>query len=338
MVIIRSRAPVRLSFGGGGTDVSPYLEEKGGCVVSTTINKYAWGTLQLRKDRRVVLHSADMGVMKEFDKRDSIEYGDKLDLIKAAVKAMGPNKGMNVFLRGDFPAQSGLGGSGACMISLLGLFNHLKAEKKLNDYELAELAYQTEINELKNKTGKQDQYAAVFGGFNYMSFKGDCVQVSPLRIKRDHILELEKNLILIYLGKRKVSGGEIISGQTKSFRDKESKTVDALDNIKRAAEEMMYALTRGDLNHFGELLDQSWQNKKKLSPHISNRYIDSLYTAAKRQGALGGKITGAGAGGFMVLYCKPNTEHLVAKALQRKGVESVPFTFDTKGLQTWEVG
>ncbi|MFH1402727.1 MAG: GHMP kinase [Candidatus Altiarchaeota archaeon] len=337
-MIIRSRAPVRISFAGGGTDVSPYCDEHGGAVVSASINKYAWGSLSLRHDKKIFIQDTYSDLMK-FSSYRSLKYGTELDLLIAVVKKLWSSreKGLNMFLRGDIPPRSGLGSSASAFVSLIGLFNYLKHEKKMTDYEVAELAFQLEREELNNKGGRQDQYVSVFGGINYIEFKGDdFVRVNPLKLKKDHLLELEKNLLLVYAMDRSVSG-DIITDQTKSYMQKKKNVVEALHSSKALALEVNYALRKGDFEKFGRLLHEGWDVKKKFSPMMTNRYIDSIYQLARKHGAMGGKITGAGGGGHMFFYCEPNKEQVVARKLEEAGAKVVPFTFDLEGLQTWEV-
>jgi len=333
---IRSRAPVRLSFAGGGTDVSPYCEEHGGCVVSATLSKYAWGSLSLRRDKSILLDDIRFGSLKLNSLRD-IRYDGNLDLLKAVLNHFKPESGVGLFLRNDVQPRSGLGSSASAFLSIIGLFNHLKGEMKLTDYEIAELAYDLERNELGNRGGRQDQYASVFGGLNYIEFKGDdFVRVNPIRIKKDYILELEKNLILVYAMDRSVSG-DVIDDQTKSYVKNKRDVVEALHQSKALAMEVNYALRKGDFNRFGELLHEGWEAKKKFSPLISNSHIDRLYEIARKNGAMGGKITGAGGGGHMFFYCEPNKEDHVAQKLSEAGARVVNFSFDFEGLQSWEI-
>ncbi len=338
-MIIRSRSPVRVSSGGGGTDVSPYCDEKGGCVVSATVNKYSYSTLQTRADQEIHLESADFLKNIRFGHVNDIVYNNELDLIKAVIKRFNTTGvGLSVFMRSDVPPKSGLGSSAAAFAAMIGLFNHMRREKKMTDYEVAELAYKLEREELKIGGGKQDQYATVFGGLNYIEFGNNWVRVNPLRMKKDHILELEKNMILLYTKPRETrDGGDIIRDQTKSYVNREQDVIKAFDKTKEIAEEMRFALLRGDLNRFGQLLHEGWETKKRFSPMIANGYINDIYDLAIKNGAVGGKMTGAGGGGFMLFYCEPNKEHKVVEKMEQAGLKPFSFTFDFDGLQTWDV-
>lgn len=301
-MIIRSRAPVRISFGGGGTDVPPYCDERGGCVVSAAINKFSYGTLESRNDGDIELESENFKKKLRFSSMDDMSYNNELDLLKAVVKTLNSTKmGLNIFLRSEVPPKSGLGGSASCFVSLIGLFNHLRRNSMTN-YEIAELAHRLEREELKIAGGKQDQYAAVFGGINYIEFGKGWVRVNPLRLKKDHILEMEKHFVLAYVGDRpkedvtreyitgKIKTDDIIGDQVKSVVEKKESVMDALDKTKEIAQEMRRMLMAGDLIGFGELMHRAWEEKKKFSKGVSNPYIDNLYSLARKHGAIGERL------------------------------------------------
>jgi len=336
-MVVHSRAPVRVSFAGGGTDVSPFTEEHGGAVVSAAINKYAWGSLQTRVDSKITLVDSHFKPVT-FKSKEDIRYGTKMDLLASVVKKMHRGaQGVDLRLRGDVPPRSGLGSSASAFVALIGIFNYILRETRMTDYEIAEMAYKLEREELGNKGGRQDQYAAVFGGLNFIEFRGnDFVRVNPVRMKRDHLLELEKNLILVHVMERKRSG-DIISDQVKSYVSGKREVVEALHAVKALAEETHRALRKGDLNRFGELLHEGWVQKKKFSPMITNRRLDRIYSLALKNGAIGGKINGAGGGGHMIFYCESGREEDVMRALTGAGAYVRSFSFDMQGLQTWEV-
>ena len=261
-----------------------------------------------------------------------------MDLLASVVKKMHRGaQGVDLRLRGDVPPRSGLGSSASAFVALIGIFNYILRETRMTDYEIAEMAYKLEREELGNKGGRQDQYAAVFGGLNFIEFRGnDFVRVNPVRMKRDHLLELEKNLILVHVMERKRSG-DIISDQVKSYVSGKREVVEALHAVKALAEETHRALRKGDLNRFGELLHEGWVQKKKFSPMITNRRLDRIYSLALKNGAIGGKINGAGGGGHMIFYCESGREEDVMRALTGAGAYVRSFSFDMQGLQTWEV-
>ncbi len=336
----RSRAPVRISFGGGGTDVSPYCDERGGCVVNAAIDRYNYASGSFRNDEKVVIDSADYVQSLLYHSVKEMGKDPELALVKASITKMNPvGKGLEVYVRSDVPPKSGLGGSASAFVAMIGLFNEMNGVK-MDRQKIAELAVKLEREELGNFGGRQDQYASSFGGINFLEFgKGGKVKVSPIRMKEGHVLELEKSLLMVYAAERSASG-DIISDQMKRYSLDKGKgvgTSDALDKTKEAAIGIRKALESGDLNEFGRLLDEGWKLKKKFSPLISNSGIDRIYEAALSSGAMGGKISGAGGGGFMFFYCEPNKEHRVAERLRAMELDPKWVKFDFGGLKTWTV-
>jgi D-glycero-alpha-D-manno-heptose-7-phosphate kinase len=331
----RARAPLRLSFAGGGTDVPPFPEKEGGLVLSATINRYAHGILRPRQDRQISVESVDFSMSLSYSVDDAMRFDGKLDLVKAAIRKLTDrsSKGYDLLLRSSAPPGSGLGSSSAVMVAIIGLL--MEYDKlPLVDYEVASLAYQLERVELGIKGGLQDQYAATFGGFNFIEFRGDQVIVNPLRIHADSLNELEANLLLCYTGATRVSDG-IIEDQTKRFDHGEQDTLYGLRRQKELAVEMKNALLRGRLPEFGALLAEAWQCKKQMSSRISTPLIEEAYEVALKHGALGGKVTGAGGGGYMLFYCDAFKRHRVAQALSEMGVIPADFAFEPRGLVTW---
>jgi D-glycero-alpha-D-manno-heptose-7-phosphate kinase len=245
------------------------------------------------------------------------------------------SKGFDVFLHSDAPPGSGLGSSSALVVGLVGLVKEFKGVP-LTDYEIAQLAYSIERQDLRIQGGHQDQYASSFGGFNFIEFYGDRVIVNPLRIHQDTVNELEHNLLLCYTGTTRRSD-RIIEDQTQRFEENQEDTLRALKEQKQLATDMKNALLRRRLDDFGDLLHTAWESKKHISPRISNSRIDEMYETACKCGALGGKITGAGGGGYMLLYCEFEKKHKVAEALKQLGASATEFAFENRGLQTWRV-
>jgi len=337
-MIIRSKAPLRISFAGGGTDVPPYPQHRGGVVLSATINKYAYGTLIPANDGTLTVQSLDYDVVAKYHSDADLIYDGKLDLVKAAVRRMLNNeqeRGIRLFLHSDAPPGSGLGSSSAVVVALIGLFKHW-LRRPMTDYEIADLAYQIERVDLGIKGGLQDQYAAAFGGFNFIEFIGDTVIVNPLRVDPAHINELEYNLLLCYTGSTRLSA-RILDRQIQSYVEQRPDVMEALDALKQITFDMKCALLQGRLRDFGALLHDEWQCKQRLDAHISNEQINELYETARRYGALGGKITGAGGGGYLLFYCQFDRKHAVAEKLEQMGGQVVEFGFEPRGLQTWQV-
>jgi D-glycero-alpha-D-manno-heptose-7-phosphate kinase len=336
-MLIRAKAPLRISFAGGGTDVPPFPQQEGGCVLSATINRYAYGSLIPRPDQQIVIHSLDFGFSVEINAEDKLVYDGKLDLAKATIarfKGKEPT-GFDLYLHSDAPPGSGLGSSSAMMVTLVGLLKELRS-LPMTDYEVADLAYVIERKELAIQGGIQDQYAAAFGGFNFIEFLADRVIVNPLKVSPDIVNELQYNLLLCYTGTARLSAN-IIQDQVHRYEQSEWTTLQALRELKTLTLEMKNALLRRQLERFGELLHYEWECKKRLSGKISNPQLDALYAAARAEGAIGGKITGAGGGGFMMLYCRFNRRHKIAEKMKDMGCTMTDIGFEPMGLQTWRV-
>jgi len=334
-MIIKSRAPIRIDFAGGWTDVPPFSEKEGGAVINATINRYTYATCVPRKGNEIKIISADFDIFLEVKSFKKLEYDGNLDMIKAAIKKLNIKRGLDLYVRCDAPPGSGTGSSASIGVCLIGLLNHLQ-ETKLSNHEIANLARELEIRELKIAGGKQDQFAAAFGGINFLEFYDPAVSLSRLRLPDNVINELEKHLVICYTGKSRLSG-DIIQTVMGSYSKGIKKTVKALRNIKRITYEMKNALLSGDLKAFAELMTENWENQKQLDKSTTNPQIDSLFEIAFRNGAIGGKALGAGGGGCILFYCGINKEHVVRKALISTGVQIIDFNLEEKGLQTWVV-
>ena len=325
-----SRSPVRISFGGGGTDLASYYEKYGGVVVSAAINKYFYTILEMRLDDRIQLISSDLQVHQTVKDFYDLKLGKGLDIPVAVLKHFNVQRGLNLFMASEIPPGTGLGSSGAVTVNIINIINELE-RLKLSKEEIAELAYSIEYNELSMPIGKQDEYAAAFGGVNFMQFNKDgTVDVEPLNIAREVRVRMEDDIMLFFTGRTRESS-KILKSQDKSGREDSGKVVDALHRIKEIAFDVKKALEIGDLNEFGRLLDISWQSKKNLAKGISNPTIDKIYELAKKNGALGGKLTGAGGGGYFMVYCDRPHQKAVTRAMVKQGLSPLDYHFDKKG-------
>lgn len=325
-----SRSPVRISFGGGGTDLASYYEKYGGVVVSAAINKYFYTILEIRLDDRIQLISSDLQVHHTVKDFYDLKLGKGLDIPVAVLKHFNVQRGLNLFMASEIPPGTGLGSSGAVTVNIINIINELE-RLKLTKQEIAELAYDIGYNELKMPIGKQDEYAAAFGGVNFMQFNKDgTVEVEPLNIAREVRVRMEDDIMLFFTGRTRESS-KILKSQDKSTKDDKGDVVDSLHKIKEIAFEVKKALESGDLAEFGSLLDNSWQIKKNLAKGISNPRIDKMYELAKKNGALGGKLTGAGGGGYFMVYCDKPHQKAVTKAMVKEGLSPMDFHFDKKG-------
>lgn len=333
--LLRARAPLRVSFAGGGTDVPPFPADEGGLVLSATIARYATATLRPRPDRQITLESLDFGVSDDFGMDEPLLFDGRLDLVKTAIARFLDKQtgGFDLYLHSSAPPGSGLGSSSAMIVALVGLLQEHN-RLTMTDYEIAHLAYVLEREDLGISGGLQDHYAATFGGFNYLELTGDHVVVNPLRVDAEVVNELEHNLLLCYTGRTRLSD-HIIDDQTERYRRNDVDALDGLRRQKALAREMKDALLRNRLADFGEMLGEAWQQKRRMSPKIATPFIDEAYDIAMRAGALGGKVTGAGGGGYMLFYCPFTRRHHVAEALLKHGLTISEISFEMAGLRTW---
>jgi D-glycero-alpha-D-manno-heptose-7-phosphate kinase len=334
-VYARARSPVRVSFGGGGSDVTHYFaSENDGAVINTTISIYSHATLRLRDDGRIVIRSRDLKeTLRADDIAAALNQPGRFRLIQALLKTIRPEFGFELYLDSDFPMSSGLGGSAVISAAILGCFNQFRQDK-WDLHELAEIAYQAERLHLGIAGGWQDQYATVFGGFNFMEFRMDQNIVHPLRIHPDTLLELEESLVLCDTGMPHDSG-DIHQDQRQNMS---SKSVKALMEFSvQLSYTMRNDLLRGRLFQFGRALDKAWQCKRQFSEKISSMRIDQLYAEACMNGAIGGKLLGAGGGGFFLFYVPPFRRHDLIAHLEQSGMRIRPFRFEQEGLQAWTV-
>lgn len=332
--IIRARSPLRLSFVGGGTDIPAYYVEKGGAVLSSTINRFAYVTLYPRDDRQIHIRSLDLGYTVKYGLEDGPVFDGLLDLAKAVIARIGLERGVDLNIRSDAPAGSGLGGSSALTSALIGAIAEFKGVR-FSPYEFAELNFAVERIDLGIAGGKQDQYATTFGGFNHIEFSAKSVLVNPLRIDSSLLNDLEAHLLLCYVGRVR-SNLDLVAKQVDYYKEGRRTTVDGMQRLYDMVSEMKHALLRGNLDDFGALLHEAYVNKKLMNPHVADGTItEELYEAARAKGALGGKLLGAGGGGYFAIYCPTDCQHEVRSALEAMGAQFTDFAFDGNGLQVW---
>lgn len=314
----------------------PYPEEHGGAVLSMTISKYAYVSIAPRLDCTIEAHSLDYGTSLSYDAGNEPPFDGNLDLLKATTKCLGVTTGLTAYSHCDAPPGSGLGASSAMVAAYVGALAHLM-KLPMTYYDIASAAVQIERNELRIAGGYQDQYACTFGGWNYIEFFKNTVVVNPLRIPNETLNELEYSVLLVFTGGVHYSAG-IIQDQVQRYVSGHPDSVAALHEIKRLAQEMKKALLLGKVEEVGYLLDVGWEQKKKLSSRISNPTIDTMYEEAKKAGAIGGKLLGAGGGGYLILLCSPTKRHQVVEAVMKLGGRPEPWKLEPLGLQTWEAG
>ncbi|MDZ7740561.1 MAG: dehydrogenase [Bacteroidota bacterium] len=341
MHVIRSKAPLRIGLAGGGSDVSPFSDLYGGAILNATISMFAHATIMPRDDGKIVLHSVDKEQSIELDTAGFLEIDGQLSLHKGIY-----NRIVKDYIRKplsfelstfvDAPPGSGLGTSSTLVVTILGAFAEW-LKLPLGEYDLARLAYEVERVDLNMAGGKQDQYAATFGGVNFMEFyKDDKVIVNPLRIKSEYLNELSHNLLLYYTGTSRLSS-KIIAAQQNNVDKSNQKSIDAMHKLKEQAIRMKEAMLCGEIDQVGEILDFGWKYKKQMASGISNPMINKIYKTAMAHGATGGKISGAGGGGFMIFYCPGNARLKVVDALKEFGGQFKRYDFTKRGLTSWSL-
>lgn len=345
--IVRSRAPIRITFGGGGTDIYPYDKNHKGICINATINRYVYSTLRLRDDKKINIRSDIINLYGGFEtykqsfeniSEVEIKEEDPLNIVKAIILEMEPGFGFDLYLRSEVPPHSGLGASASLCISVIGVLNHLRKKNRLTRHEIAETAFRVEEKRMNNKGGRQDQYTATFGGINLYEFNGENnIRINPIDTRRDVLLELEKNLLIISSGRRGRSSGDVHREESEQGLFQDAEKINNLHEIKDNAVEMEFNLRRGNLKRFGELIFEGWEKKKKFNSKITNTYIDALVEEAIANGAIGVKLMGAGGGGHLLIYCKPDREHKISEVLVERGGKTIDFSFDFEGLKVWEV-
>jgi len=340
-MIIKSKAPLRIGLAGGGTDVSPYSDLYGGSILNATINKYAYATIEPLETNKIELHSIDKNIQLTYDSALSLDIDNNLDLLKGVYNRLIKqyiHKPLSFRLTTyvDAPAGSGLGSSSTLVVAVIGAFSEW-LNLPLGEYDIAHLAFEIERIELKMAGGKQDQYAATFGGFNFMEFyKDDKVIVNPLRIKRKFITELQNNLVLFYTGTSRDSS-QIIKEQSNNIVNKSANAIEATHQLKEQSIKMKEAILTGQLNLIGQILHDSWMHKKLMANGISNPHIEAIYELALQSGSNGGKISGAGGGGFIFFYCPGNTRFKVIEGLKAFDLKVENYEFTTGGLYTYTI-
>jgi len=331
MRIFKAKAPMRIGFFGGGTDVSPYAEEHGGRVLNCTIDKYVRCMLRPHDSDGVVIRSLDLEAVS---RNVTGRWDGRLSLPQAVLDAMPAAQGVEITMFSDVPPGSGLGSSSALVVSMLKLLataHHLPLDR----HELAELAYRIERVDLGIPGGRQDQYAAAFGGMSVYHFRREGVIVEPVLTDPAALLELDSCLLIGYIGSRKLLTEHLVEDQVRRLRDGD--TLRYHDETRAFVDEAVKLLRRNRIADFGRLLHDAWEVKKAFSPYIAPPEVEAIYAEARRHGAWGGKITGAGGGGFMVFACPFERRLELERLLTGLGVQMRAFSFTTQGVHAWSL-
>lgn len=342
MPTFRARAPLRLGLAGGGTDVSPYCDTYGGYVLNAAIDRYAYSVIKTFDEPVIRLIATDQGIETILPAKVPLPLDGKLDLHKAVYNYIVENFNggqlipLEISTFCDAPAGSGLGSSSTLVVAMIRAFAEL-LNLPLDDYTIAQMAYRIEREDCGLQGGRQDQYSAAFGGFNFMEFyANERAVVNPLRIKNWIICELESSLVLYFTGVSRESA-HIIADQSRNVKYGSVDALEAMHGIKREALAMKECLLRGDFAGLVESMRQGWDNKKRSAKTVSNPHIDSIYDAAIQAGALAGKVSGAGGGGFMWFFVPTENRMNVINTLNEFGGQVSNCHFTKHGTQAWRI-
>ena len=321
--------PVRISFSGGGTDMPEYYNEFGGNVVTSTIDRFTYVILNLRNDDLIQAFSSDFQIHNPSATLEKLKSNPGMEIPIASLQYFNFKTGVDVMISSDVPPGSGLGGSSSLTVNFVKTLSILNKLKWKNE-KIAETSFHIERNVLQHPIGKQDDYIASFGGFNFIRFTKEQIYVEPIQINRSTFDELQENLVLFFVGNTR-KNTVVLSSQLQNVKEKRKETIEALHYVKGLSEEMNSALKQSDITHFGELLHKGWVAKKKFAKGVSNEDVDKMYDVALENGALGGKLTGAGGGGHMLFYCeKPKQDRLIEK-MKNIGLKHIKFNFNRDG-------
>lgn len=328
-----ARAPVRISFAGGGTDLPAYYSKYGGCVISTSIDKYFYVILQANPDPTLQITSSDYQTFyrRETTSRPNPVDENDLSLPRAILDHFKITRGVSMFLASEIPPGTGLGSSSTVTVAIVKAITTAKGQK-VSAQEIAELASYIEIEKMGMPIGKQDQYAASFGGLNRIEFEQDKVTVTPLKLTPNTQRQLEQNLMLFYTGRTRAASG-ILSQQKASSEQQDPKVIESLHAVKALTKDVQAALESQDADALGDILHESWERKKRFASNVSNARLDELYALARANGARGGKIAGAGGGGFLMLYCPPDAQEAVTRTLEAQGLKRMAFHLENGGAR-----
>ncbi len=318
-------SPVRISFAGGGTDMPEYFEKYGGNVVTSAISKFTYVVVHNRHDNSFQAFSPDFGSHHKPSKFSNIEHLTRTEIATSTLKYFKYNKGVNLIIFSDVPGGSGLGASSSLMVNTVNMLCKL-TNKKFTNKKIAETAFNISRKYLNWPVGKQDEYISSFGGLNFIEFKKEKIKVTPIKIRKKSVQELQYNLMLFFIGHTRDSS-KILFNLIERIKLKDDETMNSLHYVKNLAVDMKNSLQKSDLTHFGELLDNGWNMKKKFTKNVTNRHIDKIYDLALKNGAIGGKLTGAGGGGHMLFYCEKTKQSKLENKLQSLGIKRVKFSF-----------
>lgn len=338
-MVLRARAPLRISFAGGGTDVPQYADKYGGAVISTTIDKYAYVSIKKTNSNGITVTSQNYDTVNSINIEEDHKNDETIRLVHAVLKHLNvKDTNLDINTTVDAMPGSGLGSSSSIVVALAGAHYRL-FNKPFTNYDIAKISYKIERIDCDIKGGLQDQYSAAFGGFNFIEFNKSSVIVNPLRIRDEIINELLSSFLLVDTGQRRAYSeyDRIIENQIVKAEQNKGSTIENLHLIKKLAFEMRDLLLKGDIQKFGKKLGEGWEYKKSIDSSISNPKIDRLYQESLNAGATGGKLLGAGGGGHLLLFAPIEKRNSVIKAMKKNNIEITGFNFDFQGLKTWAI-
>lgn len=332
---IYAKAPTRFDFAGGSTDLKPFRDREGGYVVNAGIKQSAHAEIRKRNDSSIIFRSADYSKEESFPSLNDVTFDGPLRLIKATVKYMQPTEGVEVYTKVDVPLSSGLGSSAAVVIVLVGGLRAVNGEEIEKESIIHDAIYIENVMLGKVIGGRQDQYASALGGFHAFSFDGEEVTVKPLNISEDTISELEARSVLCYSGELHIAGtvNEQIMAE---YTAGNPRTINALRDMKDLAHKVERSLVTGDVDEFGRLIQSVGETQKSFHPVVVPHVVEDIFVTARANGAIGGKLAGAGAGGYIYLFCENGRKQEVVDSLQLKHFSSMPLNFSSEGVTVWQ--
>ena len=322
-------SPVRISLAGGGTDMPEYYEKYGGNVVSSTISLFTYLMIKLRNDNLFQAFSTDFEIHHSKTSYKKLKAKSGTEIVVASIKHLNFKNGADFVIASDVQPGSGLGASSSLTVNFMNVLSRLQ-KKNFSKKEIAEKSFFVERNILKHPIGKQDDYIASFGGLNYIKFSKDSIKVTPIKLKKSKAEVLQNNLLLFFMGTTRKSA-TILSNQLKKTKKMDSTTLTSLHKVNELGKDLFKALKKSDISKIGEILDEGWKEKKNFTKGISNLSIDKIYDKAIKHGAIGGKLTGAGAGGHMIFYCEPKKQKSVKNEMKKLGLQYIDFNFYNNG-------
>lgn len=322
--------PVRISFAGGGTDMPEYYERFGGNVVSTNITRFTYVIINPRHDDLFQSFSSDFQKHHEITAYDDLEPQEGSEIAVLVVKHLGYKEGANFLVCSDVKPGSGLGASSALAVNFVKTVSTIMGED-WSPEKIAETAWNIGRNKLHHPIGKQDEYISSFGGFNFIKFSADKIEVVPIILSKNTSIELQQNLLLFFVGNNVRDSNAILSSQIENIKQNKKETIESLHTVKQLAQELYDSLKNSDISSFGELLHKGWLAKKKFAKIVTNDNIDQIYDIALKHGVIGGKLTGAGGGGHLLFYCEPSKQQGVIDKMKSLGLKQVMFKFHNEG-------